>query len=77
MDDDIIGLVAVILLFGTPAIAIICGTLVALCRRKKPAAVDPQETKLIQEIHHGLSRMEQRIEALETIIFDQHKGTHP
>jgi len=27
-----------------------------------------EETKIIQEVHQGLSRMEQRVEALETII---------
>ncbi len=28
---------------------------------------------MIQEIHHGLARMEQRIDALETILYDQKK----
>jgi phage shock protein B len=32
-----------------------------------------QETRLIQEIHHGLSRMEERVEALETILLDREK----
>ena len=29
-----------------------------------------EETKIIQEIYKGLSRMEERIESLETIILD-------
>ena len=29
------------------------------------------EAKMIQEIYQGLSRMEERVEALETIILDQ------
>jgi phage shock protein B len=29
-----------------------------------------EETKLIQEIHQGLSEMEKRVEALETILLD-------
>ncbi len=29
-----------------------------------------EETQLIQDIHHGLQRMEQRIEALETILLE-------
>jgi phage shock protein B len=29
-----------------------------------------EETRLIQEIHQGLSRMEKRVEALETILLD-------
>lgn len=31
----------------------------------------PNETLMIQEIHAGLSRMEDRVEALETILFDR------
>jgi len=34
-----------------------------------------QEAQLIQEIFQGMSRMEQRVEALETILFDQKKGS--
>lgn len=30
-----------------------------------------EETRLIQEIYHGLSRMEQRVEALETLLLDR------
>lgn len=29
-----------------------------------------EETRMIQEIYHGLSRMEQRIDVLETILMD-------
>ncbi|WP_148227873.1 hypothetical protein [Desulfarculus baarsii] len=32
---------------------------------------DSEETALIQEIYQGLERMEKRIEALETLVFDQ------
>ena len=68
---NVIGLVTIILLFGTPIVGIICGTLISL--RKKRPAQDPEETKIMQEIHHGLSRMEKRIEALETILFDHER----
>ena len=30
-----------------------------------------EETKMIQEIYQGLSRMERRVEALETILLDR------
>lgn len=36
---------------------------------KAPEAIE--ETRLIQEIYHGLSRMEQRVEALETLLLDR------
>lgn len=32
---------------------------------------DASETKLIQEIYHGLNKMDQRIEALETLLLDK------
>ena len=35
------------------------------------------ETKLIQEIHQGLLRMEQRIEALETIVLETGERREP
>jgi phage shock protein B len=35
-----------------------------------------EETKIIQQIYQGLSRMEERIEALETILLDRDKEGH-
>lgn len=32
-----------------------------------------KEARMIQEIHQGLSRMEERLEALETIILDRER----
>ena len=32
-----------------------------------------EETKMIQQIYQGLSRMEERIEALETILLDRER----
>ena len=32
-----------------------------------------KETRLIQEIHQGLTRMEERVEALEMILLDREK----
>jgi len=36
----------------------------------KSGKSDADETRLIQEIYHGLQRMEKRVETLETIIID-------
>ena len=33
--------------------------------------LDADETRLIQEIHQGISKMEKRVDALETILFDR------
>jgi phage shock protein B len=35
---------------------------------------DADETRIIQEIHHGLTRMDKRIEALETLVLDHDRS---
>jgi len=40
--------------------------------KDRKAQVD--ETRIIQEIYQGLSRMEERVEALETILIEREKG---
>lgn len=37
---------------------------------------DSEEARMIQEIYQGLSRMEERVEALETIILDHERKDH-
>ncbi len=32
---------------------------------------DPEETRIMQEIHRSLTRMEERVNALETIVLDR------
>lgn len=44
--------------------------------RGKPRRVtEDEEARMIQEIYQGLSRMEQRVEALETILCDRGPGS--
>jgi phage shock protein B len=38
---------------------------------RKDQRFQTEEAKMIQEIYRGLSRMEERVEALETIILDR------
>ncbi|MCA9413327.1 MAG: hypothetical protein KC931_18080 [Candidatus Omnitrophica bacterium] len=33
--------------------------------------VDPEEAKLMQEIHQGLQKMEDRVESLETLLIEE------
>jgi len=40
---------------------------------KKEQRLQSNETKMIQEIYKGLSRMEDRVEALETIILERER----
>ena len=35
-----------------------------------------EDSKIIQEIYQGLSRMEERVEALETILLDRKQKDH-
>jgi phage shock protein B len=43
---------------------------------RKGQKVQTQEARMIQEIYQGLSRMEARVEALETIILDRERKDH-
>jgi len=38
--------------------------------------VDAEEARMIQEMYQGLSRMEKRVEALETILLDKERKDH-
>ncbi len=40
---------------------------------KKDKASQAEETKMIQDIYYGLSKMEERVEALETILIERQK----
>ena len=58
------------------ALAIIPGTIllaIKFFRGGRSAGDQAEETKMIQEIYSSLSRMEERVEALETILLD-HEG---
>lgn len=35
-----------------------------------------EETRIIQELYQGLTKMEERIEALETILLEKRKNEH-
>ena len=45
---------------------------------RKGRQLETNEARMIQEIHQGLSKMEDRVEALETIILErERKGRTP
>lgn len=56
------------------AIMIVWG-LVRLCSRGETTTirerVDPEDSRMIQEMYHGFNRMDERVEALETILLDR------
>jgi phage shock protein B len=43
---------------------------------RKDQSIQADEAKKIQEMYQGLSRMEGRVEALETIILDHERKEH-
>jgi phage shock protein B len=74
---------AVLLIFGTGFVAVTGGLALAALKilkgspRRHSQQPDIDETKLIQELYQGLSRMEERIEVLETLVLDQDRQTGP
>jgi hypothetical protein len=40
---------------------------------KKEKLAHAEETQMIQDIYHGLSKMEERVETLETILIERKK----
>jgi len=57
-------------------LAIIPGSIllaIKFFRGGQSAGDQAEEAKMIQEIYKGLSHMEERVEALETILLDQEK----
>ncbi|MBI3245582.1 MAG: phage-shock protein [Deltaproteobacteria bacterium] len=69
------GNLAVLLIFGPVLIAVI-GTFVLLWKwvsTKQGNQLQADEAKTMQELYQGLSRMEERIEALEAILFERQR----
>ena len=70
------GILAVSLIFGLPLL-IVAGFFLIWALKivtgrdgLRKDKLQAEETRLIQELHQGLARMEERIEALETILLD-------
>ncbi|RJX32718.1 MAG: phage-shock protein [Desulfarculus sp.] len=72
MMTAILGFVALVLaLLGGVALAIV--RMIKGPRARKQDQSSQEEARLIQDLHQGLTRMEQRIEALETILLEKDK----
>lgn len=73
------GVLIIAIVFGGTvlALAIIGSTILMAIKilkgglSRKGQKVQTQEARMIQEIYQGLSGMEERVEALETIILDR------
>ena len=68
----------VAIVFGSLVLipAVIGGTIIVAIKLLKGGTSrkdHAEDSKIIQEIYQGLSRMEERVEALETILLDREK----
>jgi phage shock protein B len=61
----------VLLLILAGAAAIVITLAVRLFKGSTDRATKAEDAQIIQEIYHGLGRLEKRIESLETILFDR------
>lgn len=73
------GSLAVLLIFGTPFVAVLGFVVVKILRvlvgapRPSGQRLQAEEARCMQELFQGLSRLEDRIEALETLLLDRHR----
>lgn len=72
-------LLGFIFIGGLLLLAVVCGVIVMIVRMIRGGSssgggIDQsEETRMIQEIYQGLSRMEKRVDALETILLERQK----
>ena len=72
-----VDILAVIMVFGIPMLAILGWILLSALRilmgesKSGGGRTSSEETRIMQEIHHGLSNLEKRVEALETLLLDR------
>ena len=71
------GTLAVLLIFSIPLLAIAGAFFIKALKILKGIApeqsqqLQEEETRLIQELHRGLAKMEERVETLETLLLDR------
>ena len=69
--------IIVAIVFGSllALVAILCGTVLLIIKTRNNRITEgkskSEEAMIIQEIYQGLSKMEKRIESLETILMDR------
>ncbi len=69
-----VAMLAVFMVFSIPLVAIIGGLGLAalkIIRGGRDSARELEDTRLIQEMHNQLQKMEQRVGSLETILLDK------
>jgi phage shock protein B len=73
-------LVPVLIVFIVVGLPVMAGTLISLAKilkgkqsgcKEGGSGSDREEAEIMQEIHHTVSRLEKRIDALETIVIEK------
>lgn len=55
-------------------VAILAWMIVTLSSSKRRSgSMNDEETRILQEVFHGLNKMEERVEALETLLLEREK----
>ena len=70
-------IVAIVFGSAVTLAGLLCGTILVIIRMRQSRSSQAKhgsqdEGMMVQEIYRGLEKMEQRIEALETILMDGH-----
>ncbi len=77
---DAVFIVAIVFGSVVTLAGLLCGTILVIIRMRQTRSGrntqgSKDEVLMVQELYRGLEKMEQRIEALETILMDGHE-TH-
>jgi phage shock protein B len=76
---DPVGVLALLLIFGPLFVAVVGGVFIKALRIWKGISPEQsqqlraEEAKLMQELYQGLSQMEERVQALETLLLDRQR----
>ncbi len=75
MGMDFYAALTVFVFFGSllAGLTIICYTIVKLVGAGSGKAAGDEETRMMQEMHHSLLKMEQRVESLETLLYGRER----
>jgi len=71
------GTLAVLLIFGTPFVAVVGGIVIKALKvvtgspARGNAHLQAEEAELMQKLYQGMSRLENRVEALETLLLER------
>lgn len=77
MNDPLIALVALFCVIALPVLALTLIVIAKILRGSRRGALEAEETALMQDIHRSLTRLESRIDALETIVLEKDRKTRP